>query len=388
MKYLVDNRVKESGVVSLFVVIFAALLITTITIAFTRMMIDAQQQATANDLSNSALDSAYAGVEDAKRLIADFISGTCNPSRCDKENNAISANKCDTVQQAGIAGTTTDKEVNLQSTSGSGNMDQAYTCVKVNLKPTDYLGTLAQNVPQIIPLQVENNSKITDIKLEWFTEQDAGSSSIDVATTGMLDLKSVNNWPSNRPPVIRAQLVQYPQDKITLSSFGIADSAGRFSGGENSNTLFLYPYHPGSSVSGFVFDLPRSPVPSGARTPQKASCQKNDFRLKKWACETTISIPTPAGLANPSDPRISFLLLNQNYVKQSSFRLTIDGETKSFFRVQAKVDSTGRANDLFRRISVRLNLLPYSTSMAMPQGSIDTVKELCKKSPSGGGCSP
>lgn len=392
MNYTSNNRNSEKGVVSLLVVIFAALLITTVTIAFTRLMIAAQQQATANDLSNSALDSAYAGIEDAKRLIADYISGACSKSQdtrqCETEERAITAKNCDTIQQVGFAGSTTDKEVNLQSTSGSGNMDQAYTCVKVDLFPKDYLGTLFQNTPQIIPLQVKDNSKISSIKIEWFTEQDAGSSSIDVPTGESLELPTIEKWPSNRPPVMRAQLVQYPQGTINLSSFGIGDSTGIFNGGENSSTLFFYPYLQGSSLSGFVFDSPRSPTPSGTRTPQKASCQKNDFSSKKWACETTIEIRPPAGLTNPGDPRISFLILNQNYVKQSSFRLTIDDGTKPFFKVQAKVDSTGRANDLFRRISVRLNLLPYSTSMAMPQGSIDSVQELCKKNPSGGGCSP
>ncbi|MEK7621311.1 MAG: hypothetical protein AAB395_03060, partial [Patescibacteria group bacterium] len=63
---------KQSGVASIFIVVFFTLLISIIVISFVTIVSQDQRQSINSDLSNSAYDSAQAGVEDAKRGLEQY----------------------------------------------------------------------------------------------------------------------------------------------------------------------------------------------------------------------------------------------------------------------------------------------------------------------------
>lgn len=367
----------QQGSVSLFVVVFSALLIITMTTAFIRIMLQDQLQATANDLSKSALDSAYAGVEDAKRAIVAYYDSSCDkdsstPQCADlKKLAAVDANgwtqDCDITKQTNVA-TQTNGEFTIKTATSDNQFNQAYTCVKVQLEPDNYVGKLKANTSTIIPLQTKSGAVFDQIKIEWYTEQDGPV--FDDATTSPAvpfpKLPTANSWPTNRPSVIRAQLLQYDKD----AGFKLSD----FDDATHNSTLFLYPTNL-SGLRGIAqsFDVGRR-ADATAPSLVEAGCNTSFTTTEPYACQ---SILTPPG-SIAKEKRVAYLNLIQLYDRPTTYQVTLidstTGDAVKLSGVQPVVDSTGRANDLFRRVQSRINL---GTSTA-PDSAIDLTDKLCK----------
>ena len=134
------NKISQRGAVSLFIVMFSALLLTTITISFMQLMVKDQQQASYGDLSESAYDSAVAGVEDAKRAL--LMQQDClgdSSQRCNDIRAAIAAGECTTLSAVfAVPGS----EVTIAQEEGDRRLEQAYTCVKITEDTSDYIGSI------------------------------------------------------------------------------------------------------------------------------------------------------------------------------------------------------------------------------------------------------
>ena len=65
---------KQSGLVSIIVVMFTAILLMVVSTGFIRIMVQEESRASNNNLSRTAYESAVAGVEDGKRAIMAFAS--------------------------------------------------------------------------------------------------------------------------------------------------------------------------------------------------------------------------------------------------------------------------------------------------------------------------
>lgn len=369
---MIKNINKQNGSVSLFVVIFAALLITVVTVSFVRIMIQDQQQATAADLSQSAYDSAQSGVEDAKRAILRYQTicssgGDCSLSSQDYKQ--INSSVCNTAvgQLTDVANSrdATSGEVKIQ-TNGGNAMDQAYTCVKINLQTDDYLGTLDQNTNKFIPLVGASDFDI--IHLEWFSVKDLQGTdmSVDVPVFGDgAPLLSQNIWTSsktpNRPSIMRSQLIQFNSNGFSLNDF----NGGSVNG--SSNTLFLYPSSIIDTVKNFTSDIRNT-----AKNIDQVNC-KSSLINNNYSCSVTIKLPTKV-LAGD---KTAYLNLAAIY-KKTDYRVTLTNGIipVKFDSVQPEIDSTGRANDLFRRVQVRVEL--NDTNFPFPEAAVDLSDSFCK----------
>lgn len=374
MLHTPSSRAHERGAVSLFVVVFCALLMTVLTISFVRLMIQEQQQAATNDLSQSAYDSAQAGVEDAKRAL--LLCQRGDTSACD----TLDAKSCESVPKAlGTDMQTTDqgnKEMVIQTGAGDESLNQAYTCVKVTRKTPDYTTRLKTGTSKIIPLK--GVKEFDTIELSWFAYEDfsgVGSSSrdTDLLFANSADIKlppaSINAWPKNRPSLMRAQLMQFDKNGFTLDSFNnnAADKS-------NANTLFLYPSKTVASGSrNFTDDTRRDK--DGARL-NIVQCEPN-LNVLKYACKIQLRLPEPINSNGNLMDRTAYLRLNALYNDTwYSLKLLKGTETVDFDGVLPKVDSTGRANDIFRRVESRLEVNPLI--FPYPESAADITGNLCK----------
>lgn len=379
MKQTIRQR-KEAGAVSLFVVIFAMLLLTVITVSFLRLMMNDQSQATNSDMSQSAYDSAQAGVEDAKRALLRY-QRDCPDGNC-ALSSLMRSQICNESVVRGLGGAAAADnkypEVLVQQ-SGSINdrlLDQAYTCVTMSLDTNEYEGAVAANTSRLVPLKVAQGVSFDTVEVQWFSREDVTSSAIDlpnIANKGNLD-----SWQQNRPSVLRAQLMQYGSD-YQLEHFD-ATVGGR----SNTNTVFMYPVDMPSKPTTFALsdrDV-RASSPGGEapkdlsnNSPMGVSCVRQVASSADYACAARFTIPEPYN--GDATSRTAYLRLTAFY-NPTHFKVVLynGGNVVQFNEAQAIVDSTGRANDLFRRIQSRVDLV--DTSMPFPEAAVDLTGNFCK----------
>ena len=349
---------RESGAASIFIVIFAALLMMVVTLSFVKLMLSDQMQSTTNDLSQSAYDSAMSGVEDGKRLLLlqQSCDGPTPPSAavCAAAKSAIAAGNCDTIS-AGLATGAANESV-----VGDATLDQAYTCVKITSNTFDYEKQLPTGQSQIVPL--ESVSPFDTVVLSWFSKDDLSSgAAVNFPAAGIATpLPKANAWPANAPPIIRAQFIQ------TGNSFKLddLDAAGR------ANSVFLYPQKNVGAMSlpDISTDARRVAPPAG---PTGVKCTA--VFASKYACSIRIAYSSAAGSFTD---RHAALRLNALY-NDAHYSISLyQGATPVAFNgVQPLIDVTGRANNMFRRVLARVEL---AGSFVYPEAAIDMQNDLCK----------
>ena len=466
----IRNKTKK-GAAAIYVVIFTATLLSIIALSFIRLMLSETGRTTNYSLSQSAYNSALAGIEDAKIVLLRYQNCVNNGSNtlvvngtsidCGKYTDAFTNHANETSQDCDIISkilgyNTENHETLIQTKSDSNNVtgsakefDQAYTCVKISQKSRNYLTTLTKNYPtKMIPIRTESNAatdSINRIVISWFSRKDlttasnnsgaikptyhsySGSPEMRGALTTnnsfLSDATNYYNTFTSKPSVpstIQATLIQ------TASHFKLSQFYSALKDGSiyrsNRGTITLrpttqnpynitkekYSNHIGTtSTSVFATSALKS-----QNTPLDVHCiiADNVDTASGYACNADISIPRPRRSPDPTDNLTDtrnyttfFLVLNLPYgepetevsVELRSCKNEADTiytdrkptddtgcKTVEFAYVQPTVDSTGRANDLFRRIEARVELVDtyfpianYALAVDDPDGDEDYVKK-------------
>jgi len=389
------RHTSERGAVSLFAVIFAMLLISVVTISFLRIMVNDQAQSTGNDLSRSAYDSSLAGVEDAKRALvwysqqcaAGAAAGACadatatiNSSTCNKAIVEVVKSGDIASTNGGAAGAVGEVKVQQSQADASGDnadaaLDQAYTCVTMQLDTDDYVNVIPKDTAIMVPLIGEGG--FNRVTLEWFSRDDVSNKTGAVSLAAASQrLPKPTEWPVTRPSLLRAQFMQ-ATNNFTLGDYDANSNDGK----SNTNTVFLYPTSTANTGDIVLVDRDSrsaTPAPAApASAPKTVSCVST-IPSGGYSCKAELVVPSPRnGTRNAAYLRVSA------FYTATHVRVTLRNGTASatatpvkFKGVQPIVDSTGRASNVFRRVQSRVDL--YDTTFPYPDAAVETSGDFCK----------
>jgi len=361
----------KKGATSIIVTVFTIILFSIITIGFTRLILSEVLQTTNASLSKSAYDSALAGVEDAKIALLKYHDclnkgyNATSPGECGRiisfMQDGIRKQDCSTV--ANVLSRTTDDQhgVIIQEVQNSqedgGNAAsrlQAYTCVTIQEDLADYRSTISSDTrTRIVPLRTDQIQDLRYINIKWFSDTNytaqlrSGNSLHWDRHDGLLP-KGQN---SLVPPLISAAFFQSDRN-FNLGEFNIASSENS----TNRAMLFFKPTNDGKGRN----DIPANEV---ADTFDKNSNHLFSTNCHEGAffCSVTFEVPNTYRNSTDRNPATTFLLLSLPYgAPETDFSVSLYNsrhESINFTSVQARVDSTGRANDLYRRVESRVELV-------------------------------
>lgn len=387
-----SNKNFKKGGVSIFIVIVVGVLVSIMSASFLRLMFRDQEQASKLDLSQSAYDSAQAGVEDAKRFLRIFRSA-CGSSgtgdfegvhhNCNAMRDAIQSDSCYVLATAGIGNANGETIIQTNSAGGvsrDANLNQAYTCVKIKMNTADFLGRTNDGTPSVINLR--GTEAFNRVRIRWHSRENmtnGNSISLDSLSNPSARPKiNTRDWRSqNRPAILKAQFYGYVPGSGGSSSN--MDTPYPDDGNGASEMLF-YPVNRTSAKSSNSSTMPkvrRNESSSQATTDYTFTrCSETmDVNSNTYACETTVDI---GRVVKPSD--VLYLRLTP-LMNDSNFKVELlNGDrVVDFAGIQPKVDSTGRANTQLRRVESRIGF--NDTNFPVPLFSAQTENEsepLCK----------
>ena len=376
----------KRGMTSIVITMIVIIILGIITLGFTRLMLSQATQTTNNDLSQSAYDSALAGVEDAKISVIKYhqclnkgysiSTGTeeckfliktmqegIKTQDCDvikkalkREDDSTNADGTNNANSQGVIIQETQRSSEDRSNTAS-DMVQAYTCVTVKEELSDYKTSLSENDRvRLIPLRVnDTSSKIAAVEFNWYSntnlEKDGGVHNICGNPSSSATKNKTLEAKSCITPALIVSMFQF-DPTLALSELSTARSIGTDRG-----TLFFRPLksNDSSAVRIIGTDWLKS-ADKNENVVKKVNCKYGDT----YACKTKLEFPNTFQGNNEDGKSGIFLLVSLPYgastTDLSIKMLDRNGNTLWFNGVQARVDSTGRANDLYRRVETRLDL--------------------------------
>lgn len=324
---------KQAGMVAIMVTLILMIVISLIVLGFAQISRRNQRQALDRQLSTQAFYAAESGVNDAAKLIKEAIAA----------GNPIAAKPdCASTGAGGFYGSLSPV-INTED-------NVAYTCLMVNASPPRLEYGNVGATSTVIPLKAASGT-ISDLTLTW-RSKDEGSTPADGCPTTKTNVFShADVWTASNCGygVLRFDLVP------TTGALSLAGLQG------GTMTSFIVPLRPGSAGAD---SSPVDYTPGGGKNLLGVICSQTN-------CSVTIDELTES----------QYHLRISSLYKDVSLQITATngvGATVNLEGAQAVIDATGKAQDVLRRIQVRMPLTGSSSNL-LSDFAIQSTEAICKR---------
>lgn len=351
------KKQQENGFVAIIVASILMVIMTLITIGFTQIMQREQRQALDRQLSTQAYYAAESAINDFYVALQASYADPDNYSFPNKEKT-----NCSTDEFPAIDGGRLD---------GEGG-DISYTCLQYDLDPETIElnnGSIETDQSKVIPIRLSDNSggnTIQQITLGW--EHQDGIFGLAGETICGPDQ---NNFPSSRPesvPIMRVDLLRLPRS-------GSGQPIIQQELIDETLNLYLSPKS-GCGVNTTNFSEHNEPAEKGKII--QVNCASNPTNTTNRQCQLEINIDLEPRRTDRYVMRLRSIYANANATISARDTLTIGGRTE-LIGAQVLVDATGKANDVVRRVQVRLQAIERrETEYSIPEPVFQAMEGFCK----------
>ena len=364
-KYQLKIRpVDEKGIVSIMVVVTIVIVLSLVTVAFSRIMSRTLRQALDRDLSTQAYYAAESGLNDARAYVINLVNkGDTIPD---------SSTSClDTMNTVPFVGSISG-DYNFPGDKFKANSDKLvkYTCILINPSPKELIyQPLSPGSSKVFSTTASN---LQNLYFSWEnTVYNAGANAQPLGTPYELPQESaLTGGASNTNKTGLLRITIYP-----IQSSYAGDPNAQIAAA--SRTYFLYPNGEATagqygsvnfSASNGTFVDGKCNVGNRTTSPFQGVYSRVTPRF----CNTLVS----------SLPAAAMYYVRLTAVYQQigvSVLATNAGSGGQAIRIpnaEAVIDVTGQGNDVLRRLQARV---PLSPNFPFPEYGIQSMDTLCKR---------
>jgi Tfp pilus assembly protein PilX len=324
---------QQSGFVSIVVAALIMIILSLLTIGFTRIMQREQRQALDRQLSRQALYAAESAVNDVYAAL--------------QANPALQPEKTDcAVPDLKVS------PYNVLITAPTGNIE--YTCVLYDKSPKVLELETGIQKSELLELKSKDNKNISKLTIKW-----GASNGAPITQACNSALPS-----SSSEPLIKMDLTLTRSGPAELSRANLQSRADNF---------YLRPCRDGGSpAAGTVATRAYSPLVKGDLVNVVCANSGAQPCTAEITFDATQTTPSLFARIKPvyADSRIS--ITGQQYVAGNAGSV----EDVEFALAQTSIDVTARSNDVLRRLRVAI---PVSEPNYIPEAAVQVFNGICKR---------